>query len=308
MTTITVTEGEADFIVPAAGKPCKTWYKVYGDLKSGVCPLVVLHGGPGATHEYVGTISQLAYTHGIPVVFYDQIGNGLSTHLPEKMGDVGFWTVQLFIDELDNILNHLGIHDNYALLGQSWGGMLAAEYAVQQPVGLKKLVIADSPASMDLWMEATNRLKLQLPQDVQDTLAKHEKEGTTSDEAYQEAMGVFYEHFMCRIKPMPEAFTASFKWIKDDPTVYFTMVGPSDFYVVGSLKTWNIIDRLHTINVTTLLINGRYDEAQDSTVAPYFQYIPKVKWVQFAESAHCPQLEEIERFMEVVGGFLLGNY
>ena len=77
---------------------------------------------------------------------------------------------------------------------------------------------------------------------------------------------------------------------------------------MGSLKTWNIIDELHKINVTTLLINGRYDEAQDSTVEPYFQYIPKVKWVQFADSAHCPHLEEPARFMEVVGGYLLKEY
>ena len=223
MTTIKITEGEADFAVPAAGKPCKTWYKVYGDLKSGIRPLVVIHGGPGATHGYVEIISQLAYIHAIPVVLYDQLGNGLSTHLPEKMGDIEFWTVQLFIDELHNLLNYLGIHDDYALLGQSWGGMLASEYAVQQPVGLKKLILADSPASIELWVEAANRLRSQLPQDVQDTLTKHEKEGTTTDEAYEEATQVFYGHFLCRTKPMPEALTASFGWIKKDPTVYLTM-------------------------------------------------------------------------------------
>lgn len=81
--------------------------------------------------------------------------------------------------------------------------------------------------------------------------------------------------------------------------------GPNAFHVVGSLKNWSIIDDLHKINVPTLLLNGRYDEAHDMVVEPYFQRIPKVKWIQFANSAHVPQLEETERFMEVVGNFLL---
>lgn len=84
-----------------------------------------------------------------------------------------------------------------------------------------------------------------------------------------------------------------------------TRNGPNEFHITGSLKTWSVIDDLYKINVPTLLLNGRYDEAQDTTVEPFFQHIPKVKWVQFAHSAHVPQLEETERFMEVVGNFLL---
>ncbi|KAG6333539.1 hypothetical protein ID866_5550 [Astraeus odoratus] len=307
MASIKVTEGEAVFVVPAAGKPCKTWYRVYGDLRSSIRPLVVLHGGPGGTHIYLEIVSQLAYLYAIPVVLYDQLGNGYSTHLPEKKGDTEFWTVELFVDELHNLLNHLGIHDNYAILGQSWGGMLGSAFATQHPVGLKKLVIADSPASMELFMEATAKLRLQLPQGIQDVLNKHEADGTAADAAYQQATQVFYEHFICRMKPMPQALTAMFKMVEKDPTVYHTMNGPNEFHIVGSLKTWSIIDELHHITVPTLLINGRYDEAQDSTVEPFFQRIPKVKWVQFAESAHVPQLEETERFMEVVGRFLLND-
>ncbi|KAI6129813.1 Alpha/Beta hydrolase protein [Pisolithus croceorrhizus] len=235
MASMKIVEGEADFLVPTAGKPCKTWYRVYGDLKSGVLPLVVLHGGPGVTREYVENVSQLAYHDGIPVVLYDQLGNGLSTHLPETMGHTGFWT--------------------------SWGGMLASVFAAQQPEGLNKLIIANSPASMQLWMEAAAQLRLQLPQDVQETLNKHEAEGTITDEAYQRATQVFYEHFLCRRVPMPEPLKSTFSWIEKDPTVYMTMNGPNEFFIMGSLKTWSIIDELHKISVTTLLINGRYDVA-----------------------------------------------
>lgn len=117
---IQIIEGEVAFVVPQAGKPCKTWYKVFGDLQSNT-PLVALHGGPGCAHDYLLVLADLTSSLSIPVVLYDQIGNGRSTHLPEKGSDASFWTDQLFLDELDNLLTHLGIKDNYALLGHSWG-------------------------------------------------------------------------------------------------------------------------------------------------------------------------------------------
>ena len=80
--------------------------------------------------------------------------------------------------------------------------------------------------------------------------------------------------------------------------------GPSEFHIVGSLKEWTIIDRIHLINIPTLLLNGRYDEAQDSVVEPFFKHISKVKWFTLAESSHMPQYEERELYMERVGSFL----
>jgi L-proline amide hydrolase len=117
MSSIPTIEGEVDFHVPSAGKPCKTWYTVFGNLASGVPPLVCLHGGPGVPHYYMLPLKNLVSTHGIPVILYDQLGCGNSTRLPEKMGNIAFWTVELFLTELDNLLNHLGIQDNYDLMG-----------------------------------------------------------------------------------------------------------------------------------------------------------------------------------------------
>ncbi|KAG2749131.1 proline-specific peptidase [Suillus brevipes Sb2] len=307
MSSIKVREGEADFNVPGAGKPCKTWYKVYGTLPHPQNPpLVVLHGGPGSTHEYLDILSELTRLFDVPVILYDQLGNGRSTHLPEKNGDVDFWTVQLFVDELHNLLNHLSIHDNYDVLGHSWGGMLASDFATRQPKGLRKLVISDSPASMALWVKGANELRKGLPQEVQDALNKHEAADTTTDPEYIAATNEFYKRHVCRLDPMPQSLIDVFAWMEKDPTVYSTMNGPNEFYITGSLKTWSVIDRLHNIQATTLLINGRYDEAHDMVVEPFFQHIPKVRWVQFADSAHVPQLEETERYMQVVWAFLRG--
>ncbi|KAL1944211.1 hypothetical protein VTO73DRAFT_3396 [Trametes versicolor] len=304
MATPTAT-GTADFDAKA-GKPCQTWYEVHGDLKSGVTPVVAVHGGPGSTHHYIRSFIDLAAVYSIPVVLYDQLGNGNSTHLPEKSGDEGaFWTEQLFLDELDNLLRHLGIQDNYALLGQSWGGMLAARHATRQPKGLKRLIISDSPASMALFVKAANEeLIAKLPADVRDAIIKHEKAETTDSQEYKDAVGVFYKRHLCRLDPWPIELLQSFEWMEKDHTVYMTMNGPSEFHVIGSLKTWTIEEAAHKINVPTLLLNGAYDEATDSTVLPLFKAIPKVKWYTFAESSHTPHWEEREKYMKLVAEFL----
>ena len=161
-----MSEGTVEFTADGVDTPVKTWYKVFGDLKSRR-PLVTLHGGPGVVHNYMLALADLVQTHGIPVVVYDQLGNGNSTHLPEKMGDTSFWTEALFIKQLTHLLEHLGIQNDFDLLGHSWGGMLSARFATQQPKGLKNLIISDSPASMKLWVEAANKLRSQLPSDVQ---------------------------------------------------------------------------------------------------------------------------------------------
>jgi L-proline amide hydrolase len=158
----------------------ETWYRISGDLDAGKAPIVILHGGPGAAHTYVDAYKLLA-RRGRAVIHYDQLGCGNSTLLPEKGAD--FWTPKLFIDELENLVDHLGIRSGFHVLGQSWGGMLGAEYGVTRPKGLKSLTIANSPASMKLWVEEANRLRADLPVDVQETLTRHEQAGTTDDPA-----------------------------------------------------------------------------------------------------------------------------
>jgi L-proline amide hydrolase len=281
----------------------RTWYRVTGDLDGPLPPVVILHGGPGCTHDYVDSFKGLADVApgGRAVIHYDQIGNGRSTHLRKKGAD--FWTPALFLDELDNLLAHLGIAAAYHVVGQSWGGMLAAEHAVRQPAGLRGLVIADSPASMALWLQEANRLRAALPPDVQATLLKHEKDGTTAAPDYVAAMRVFYDRHVCRV-PWPPEVKRTFDAIEADPTVYHTMNGPSEFHVVGTLKSWSIIDRLDRIRAPTLLISGRHDEATPAVVQPYADRIKDVRWVVFENSSHMPHVEETERCLAVVGEFL----
>jgi L-proline amide hydrolase len=300
--SVTIAEPTRTGTAPFRG--CETWYRITGDPDARLTPLVVLHGGPGASHDYLLRLTALA-DRGRPVIHYDQIGTGNSTHRPDAPAD--FWTVQLFLDELDNLLDHLGIAGAYHVLGQSWGGMLAAEHAVRRPAGLRSLIIADSPASMELWLAEANRLRAMLPPDVQATLLAHEAAGTTDDPAYHEAEQVYNERHLCRVVPMPPEVQASFRVMEDDPTVYHTMNGPSEFHVIGSLKDWSIIDRLHRIDVPTLLISGRHDEATEATVQPYAEHIPDARWSIFPDSSHMPHVEEEESYMNLVASFLFDH-
>ncbi|HZE34409.1 MAG TPA: proline iminopeptidase-family hydrolase [Actinoallomurus sp.] len=289
-----MTEGHVDF------RGYRTWYRVTGSLDADKAPLVVVHGGPGCTHDYLDSLTALADT-GRAVVHYDQLGNGGSTHLPDKGAD--FWTVDLFTAELDNLVATLGIADRYHVMGQSWGGMLAAEHAVTRPAGLRSVVIADSPASMELWLAAANGLRAQLPADVQATLLRHEEAGTTDSEEYVAATRVFYDRHVCRI-PWPEEVERTFAAMDEDPTVYHTMNGPSEFHVVGTLKDWTIIDRLDRITVPAFLISGKYDEATPEVVQPYADRIADVRWQIFENSSHMPHVEEKDACLEAVAAFI----
>ncbi|KAI0553685.1 proline-specific peptidase [Xylaria curta] len=130
MTDTPILEGEVKFEAPNSGKAGSTWYKVYGDLNSKVPALVALHSGPGAGHEYLSPLTNLYQKCGIPIIFYDQVGCGRSTHHREELGNTSFWTFDLFSQELDNPVDHLKLQENgFSIIGQSWGGMLSAVYA-----------------------------------------------------------------------------------------------------------------------------------------------------------------------------------
>lgn len=283
----------------------RTWWRITGELELGRrsrrAPVVIVHGGPGVPHDYLLRLARLS-DRGRAVIYYDQIGSGRSTHLPNT--DPEFWTVELFLDELTCLLNDLGIADDYYLLGQSWGGMLAAEHAVVQPPGLRGMILANTPASMPLWVDGVNQLRSELPPAVQETLSSHERNGSTDSAEYLSAQQVFYDRHVCRMIPNPPELVASFAALEEDPTVYHAMVGTNEFHITGSLKPWSVVDQLHRITVPTLVINGRYDEATDLCVAPFLQRIPRVRYAKFEQSSHTPHLEEEELFLDVVNAFL----
>jgi L-proline amide hydrolase len=194
--------------------------------------------------------------------------------------------------------------DNVHILGNSRGGMLAQEYALTQPAGLASLVLHSSLASSHQWVSEANRLRAELPADVQATLLRHEADGTTSDPAYEEAMMVFYRRHVCRTDPWPECVNRAFAKLAEDPEVYHTMNGPSEFHMTGLIKDWDIRARLGEITVPTLITSGRYDEATPLIAETIHRGIAGSEWVVFEHSAHLAHAEEPERYNQVLGDFL----
>lgn len=293
-------EGHAEF------EGHRTWYSVVGELAAGrsadrPAPLVTLHGGPGAAHDYLLSMTDLA-RDGRAVIFYDQTGNGKSTHFPDR--GAGFYTVELFVRELANLIDHLGIGDRYHVLGQSWGGMLAQEHAITQPPGLRSVVLSNTAASFGAFAVEASALRAQLPAEVEATLRRHEQAGTTNDPEYSEACNVFYSRHLCRIDPWPPEVVRTFELIDADPTVYHTTNGPSEFHVVGSFKNWSALDRLSRITAPALVISGRHDEATPRLQQDLVHGIERAEQVILEQSSHMPFWEEREAYMAAVGDFL----
>lgn len=294
MTTLPSTTG----FLPFRGH--QTWYQIMGDLESGNTPIVALHGGPGAAHNYLEPMHELA-RDGWPVIFYDQLGCGESTRLPDAPKD--FWSIELFLDELDALLDHLGVSSRYHLFGQSWGGMLAAEHAVRQPSGLTSLILSNSLASSASWAAGAERLRAELPHDTLAALKRHESDGTIDHPEYTAAVEEYYARHVCRV-PAPDFVTKSFDQMAEDPTVYGTMWGPNEFAPVGTLKDWTIIERLGSIRVPTLVISGEFDEATSECQEPFISGIANVRSAVVAGGSHLSMVEQPEAYFKIFKQFL----
>jgi L-proline amide hydrolase len=280
----------------------RTWVAVVGDeaaeRERGLAPLLLLHGGPGACHDYLESLAAISAT-GRRVIFYDQQGCGNS----DQPDDPDRWTVEFFVREVDAVRAALGL-DRCHILGQSWGGMLLMEYLTTRPAGVLSATIASSPASMPLWVEGTGRQRALLPPEVIEVLDRHEAAGTWDDPEYEAAVNVFYERHLCRVVPMPEFAARSFAKLARNPQVYRTMNGPTEFHVVGTLRDWEVLSRLGPVDEPVLLTSGRHDEATPDQVALIRERLPQAEWVIFEQSGHLSHAEEPDRYMAVLADFL----
>jgi proline-specific peptidase len=211
----------------------KIWYRCVGN--GDATPLLLLHGGPGAGHDYLEPLDELADTR--RVVFYDQLGCGKS----ERPDDVGLWTLERFVREVDEVRAALGL-ESVHLLGQSWGGWLGIEYMLSQPAGVQRLVLASTSASMPQFAAETRRLREDLPVDVQQVLNKYEAVGDYHNPEYEEAVMAFYQKHLCRLPEWPDCVMRTVANLENNP-VYETMNGPNEFTTIGNLKDWDRTER-----------------------------------------------------------------
>ncbi|HWS42788.1 MAG TPA: proline iminopeptidase-family hydrolase [Pseudoflavonifractor sp.] len=281
-----------------------TWYRRVGKCESGKSPLLVLHGGPGMGHEYLKSLDDLA-DEGREVIYYDQLGCGNSAMAAPD----AFWDTPLWQEEIDVVRAALNLREVH-ILGQSWGGMLAMQYAIAQPQGVKSMVIASSPASMALWESEAARLVGYLEPRHRQAIEIAAKTGEYSGPEYSEAMAEYYRRHVCMLEPYPEYVKESFQ---RSSKVYAVMQGPSEFTVLGKLKNWDITGLLHTIKIPTLLTSGVMDEATPYIVKQIYDRIPNCEWELLMGThlvhAECrePYNRLVERFLQRVERHVTGG-
>lgn len=221
-TSMKITEGTIPFVVD--GETYHTWFKAFGDLSSDrpqtITPLIALHGGPGLSHDYMTPITDITTTDSIPVILYDQLGSGRSTHLRDK--SPSFWNINLFINELENLISYFKL-TSFDIIGHSWGGMLGLEFAIRrQPPGLRRLLLASAHPDMALWNQSNMQLMKGMDEDVQQGLMK----GFADPQGYRAALDKFHAVHGCRLQPFPKEFVTSLEMIfgeNGDPTVSMAM-------------------------------------------------------------------------------------
>lgn len=222
-----IVEGELAFDYPPAGKPLKTWYKVTGDITPTSIPLFILHGGPGAGAEAYNILSDLTVKYGIPIIQYDQVGCKRSTHLQEKKGaGPEFWKDTIFVLELHNLIRHFGLDNDgrqYDVIGHSWGGMFGTVFAGGRPKGLRRYIVWSAAPSLQLWNFAQKGLLKTMPEEIQDTIERCKREGTTDSQEYKDAINEIYKRFLCRIDPVPDDIMDGLNEIEKDSTVISSM-------------------------------------------------------------------------------------
>jgi proline-specific peptidase len=273
----------------------QVWYQIVGPDRRGT-PILCLHGGPGMPHDYLEGLSDLA--HSRPVIFYDQLGCGRS----DQPDDESLWTVDRFVEELATVRQVLGL-DRLHLFGNSWGGWLALQYTLDHRPELASLILSSSPPSVPRWIDDCTALRAALDQPVRDVLDRHEASGYFSCPEYQWAITHFYRQHLCRTDPWPDCLERTFAGLGAD--VYTTMWGPSEFGpVTGRLRHWDVTSRLQEIRVPTLVTGGRHDEARPEHLKVLADGITDGEIVIFENSSHTAFIEEHERYIEVIDGFL----
>jgi len=295
-----IQEGYVDF------KEFKTYYRVVGDVREslakGLAPLVLLHGGPGSTHNYFELLDPLG-DDGRAIVMYDQLGCGNSY----VEGRPELWVKETWEEELDNLLRELGVA-KFHLLGQSWGGMLAISYLVDyKPAGAVSLILSSSLSESQLWgIEQHRQLKF-MPVELQEGLRKAEESGDFGSKGYLDAIDVFMERHCCNLSYGSEAPECLRRKKKSGSESYVTAWGPDELTPKGTLADWNYTPRLKEIEVPALIISGTDDLCTPVIAKTMYDNLRDARWELFSDCRHMCFADDTERYLRVMREWLAGR-
>ena len=276
----------------------KVWTKTIGNNPR--VKVLLLHGGPAMTHEYMEAFESFFPKEGFEIIEYDQLGSYYS----DQPTDSSLWTTERFVEEVEQVRTALGLtKDNFYILGNSWGGILAMEYALKYQQNLKGLIICNMMASIPDYEKYNGVLRSRMRPSLVDSLQQYEAKGLFKDPTYQELVfNEYYTKHLCRLPEWPEPVNRCFKHINE--SIYVMMQGRSEFKVGGRLLTWDRKADLPKITVPTLTVGAKYDTMDPAHMEWMSKQVQNGKYLYCPNGSHLSMWDDQQIFMDGVIKFI----
>ncbi|HEU4573840.1 MAG TPA: proline-specific peptidase family protein [Chitinophagaceae bacterium] len=277
----------------------KVWTKRFGNNPS--IKILLLHGGPAMTHEYMECFESFFPKEGFEFYEYDQLGSYYS----DQPTDSSLWTTDRFVEEVEQVRKAIGAdQSNFYLLGNSWGGILAMQYALKYQQHMKGLIVANMMASCPEYGKyAEDVLAKQMDPAVLAEIRALEAKNDFNNPRYMELlMPNFYQQHLCRLKEWPDAVNRSFKHANN--TIYVMMQGPSEFGISGRLANWDIKDRLKEIKVPALMIGAKFDTMDPKAMEEQSKLVQHGRYLYCPNGSHLAMWDDQQVFMNGVIKFI----
>ena len=280
----------------------QTYYRIVGEEYTEKTPLLLLHGGPGSTHNYFEVLDSLAEEDERQFIMYDQIGCG-NSYLD---GHPELWTRETWVQELITLREALNLKEIH-LLGQSWGGMLALEYVCNYAhEGIKSLILSSTLPSSQLWGMEQARMIKELPEEMQQAIRTAAETGNYDA---PEAKAAEAEYMLRHAggpygEDAPECLTREKRSGRE---AYVVGWGPNEFTPLGTLKDYNVTEKLCTIKEPALIISGGNDLCTPYIAKTMFDRIPNSRWELFRTCRHSCYVEDLPRYSRLLRSWLNEN-
>ncbi|TNE53729.1 MAG: alpha/beta fold hydrolase [Bacteroidetes bacterium] len=287
--------------ITSNGQSFRIWTKRFGNNPT--VKLLLLQGGPGATHEYWECMESYLPAEGIEFIYYDQLGTGFS----DNPDDTTYWDLPRYVEEVEQVRQALGLNqDNFYLLGHSWGGILAAEYALKYQENLKGLIISNMMMSCPEYDRyADEVLAKQMDPDALQGIREIEANNDFGNPRYMEILTPhFYEKHILRLPEAewPEPVVRSLG--KMNSSLYVTMQGPSEFGIGGRLAQWDVKDRMASIKVPVLSIGATHDTMDPDHMKWIASAVQKGRFLLCPNGSHMCMWDDQKTYMEGLIRFL----
>jgi proline iminopeptidase len=277
----------------------KVWTKRFGNNPK--IKILLLHGGPAMTHEYMECFETFFQREGFEFYQYDQLGSYYS----DQPTDSSLWTLDRFVEEVEQVRVAIGADSsNFYIVGNSWGGILGMQYALKYQKNLKGLIIANMMASAPEYGKyAQEVLAPQMDSAVLAEVRAIEAKADFSNPRYMELLiPNFYNQHICRLKEWPDGLNRAFKHANG--TVYTLMQGPSEFGVGGRLANWDIKQQLHEIVVPTLMVGAKHDTMDPKAMEEQSKLVKKGRFLFCPNGSHLSMYDDQKVFMSGVISFI----